>query len=67
MASPLLAPDLEYRAYRNEDDEACKALEMKAMQGLECVWALVGTQQARAIPGCKSSLDTSYEPASSIS
>lgn len=33
MASPLLTPDLVYRDYKNEDDEPCKALEMRAMQG----------------------------------
>ena len=33
MASPLLTPELEYRDYKKEDDESCKALEMRAMQG----------------------------------
>lgn len=38
MASPLLAPELEYRDYKKEDDESCKALEMRAMQGSRYPW-----------------------------
>ncbi|CAE7415441.1 rimI [Symbiodinium sp. CCMP2456] len=34
----LLAPELVYRDYKHSDDEACKALEMRAMQGSRFPW-----------------------------